>query len=501
MKQEVLLEIKDLNKSFGPTRANRNVSLTLCRGEIRGIAGENGCGKSTLMSILTGMQPKDSGEIYLNGELYEPKDLLYANQMGISMVVQELGLLEQLPGDLNMFFGHTKQFSTCGLISVRRLRKRVREELARWGLDYVDTGKLAAVLSVEERKLIELARALSVDPQIIILDELTQALSLNSRKALYEILKKLRSMGKAVFVITHDLEEMLQITDTVTVMRDGEIVETCRSDEVTEDELRYKMIGRKLDGAYFRADKEVRCGEKVVLDVQGLCVPGKLENVSFQLREGEILAFCGLSDAGTHTVGQALFGVEPRSAGQVVVTAAGKNIRTPSEAMDCSVGYVPKDRDIEGLMLGNTIRDNFCLPAVGRLAQKLGHLAPPRLGAYAQRGVEEYGVKCTGVSQTINSLSGGNKQKINLGRWMSMNMSILLLDSPTRGVDVGVKAYIYRLMQEAKEKGVSIIMFSDELPEALGLADRILVMHDGKIKAEFTRDGNFSEECIIEVMI
>lgn len=165
MKQEILLEVKDLNKSFGPTRANRNVSLTLCRGEIRGIAGENGCGKSTLMSILTGMQPKDSGEIYLNGELYEPKDLLYANQMGISMVVQELGLLEQLPGDLNMFFGHTKQFSTCGLISVRRLRKRVREELARWGLDYVDTGKLAAVLSVEERKLIELARALSVDPR------------------------------------------------------------------------------------------------------------------------------------------------------------------------------------------------------------------------------------------------------------------------------------------------------------------------------------------------
>lgn len=353
MNHDIVLSITGLNKSFGPTHANKDINLTLRKGEIRGLAGENGCGKSTLMSILAGMQPKDSGDIILNGEVYEPRNLLYANQRGIGMVVQELGLLEQLPGYFNMFFGNTSQFSALGVISVGKLRKRVNQELERWGLDHVDTAKLASALSYEERKIIELTRALSIDPDIIILDELTQALSLNNRKILYNIIKKFRDMGKSAFIISHDLEEMLQITDTVTVMRDGEIVETCDSASITEDELRYKMIGRKLDGDYFRADRHADYGEDVVLKVEDLCVDGKVDHVSFELHKGEILAFCGLSDAGTHTVGQALFGVEPRTNGKVVVTKHGKNITTPSEAIACSVGYVPKDRDIEGLMLGD----------------------------------------------------------------------------------------------------------------------------------------------------
>ena len=501
MSNDIILSISGLNKSFGPTHANKNINLTLRKGEIRGLAGENGCGKSTLMSILSGMQAKDSGEIMLNGERYEPRDLHYANQRGIGMVVQELGLLEQLPGYFNMYFGNTKQFSTFGIINVRKLRKQVSKELERWGLDYVDTGRLASALSYEERKIIELTRALSIDPDIIILDELTQALSLNSRRILYDIIKKFRDLGKSAFIITHDLGEMLQITDTITVMRDGEVVETCDSASTTEDDLRYKMIGRKIDGEYFRADRRADYGEEVVLNVEDLSVEGKIDHVNFQLHKGEILAFCGLSDAGTHTVGQALFGVEPRSGGRVIAVRHKKEIHTPLEAMSCSVGYVPKDRDIEGLMLGDTIRENFCLPSARDIKGKFSCLRPSALNAFAQRAVDDYEVKCTGVNQTINSLSGGNKQKINLGRWMSKNMDILLLDSPTRGVDVGVKAYIYGLMRKAKEEGISIILFSDELPEALGLADRILVMHNGTIKAEFTRDKDFSEEKIIEVMI
>lgn len=501
MNDATVLELRSINKAFGPTQANKDVSMTLAPAEVRGLVGENGSGKSTLLSILAGTQQKDSGEMVLQGEPYEPTNLQYANRRGIGMVVQELGLVESLPGYLNMYFGRTHEASHFGIMSTRKLKEMARRELEKHGFEDVPVEIPASDLSCEERKIVELARALSGDPQIIILDELTQALSFNSRARLYDLIKKLSEAGKSVILVSHDLEEVLEVTDTVTIMRDGEVVGTKVSVETSEDDLRYMMIGRDLRGEYFRSDNEASYDDDVIMEVRGLRVEGCVEDVSFDLHRGEILAFCGLSDAGIHAVGKAVFGTQPRQQGVVRLPKRDVTIQSPLDAISHGVGYVPKDRDIEGLMLGDSVRENLCLPSIPSITKRFGYLGPSELNRYAQRAVDAFEIKATGIGQIVNSLSGGNKQKVNLSRWMTKDLEILLLDTATRGVDVGVKAYIYQRMIKAKSEGISIVLFSDELPEALGMADRILVMKNGRIEAEFRRGTEFSEEAIIGVML
>jgi ribose transport system ATP-binding protein len=496
-----ILEIRGLNKHFGPTHANRNIDFRLNKGEIRGLIGENGSGKSTLISQIAGVYPPDSGEMRVNGEKYSPHSPLDAYKQKISMVLQEFGVIGNLPVGVNIFLGRTGQFTKSGIVSLKAMNRAAAEQFEKWGLPMPPLGTFTGSMMIETRKIIELVRALSVDPDILLLDEITQSLSLNNRQKLYDLLKRLKSMGRSVIVITHDVEEMLEITDMITVLRDGEVVGEVKSSETTADEVKRMMVGREISGDYYRADKQAVYDEEVVLNVKNLSVPGELEEISFDVHAGEILGFCGLSDSGIHSVGKAVFGLSKVSTGSVCLKAKDLYIKNPMQALRNNIGYVPKDRDIEALMINASVRENFSLPSLCELTGTVGFVSPGSLNKLASEMVSKLSVKCRDVSQAVSSLSGGNKQKINLGRWLAKDLKLLILDCPTRGVDVGVKAYIYSLMKEAKKNKIATILISDELTEVLGMADRLIVMKDGRMTKMMNRDEEFTEQAVIGVMI
>ena len=498
---EAIFEIHGLNKSFGSTHANRNIDFSLKQGEIRGLIGENGSGKSTLISQIAGIYAPDSGTMTIGGQPYAPHSPADAYKHNIAMVLQELGVVGGLPVGVNVFLGRTHQFTKYGVLNVKAMKKAAAEVFEKWGLPMPPLNADPGTMLIESRKMVELARALSVDPNILLLDEITQSLSLNNRRKLYELLQRLKAMGRSVVLITHDVEEMLEITDTVTVLRDGEVVGNVVSAETSPDEIKRMMVGREVSGDYYRADHQAEYDDEVVLQVQGLTVPGELEDISFDLHAGEILGFCGLSDSGIHAVGKAVYGLSRASAGTVHLVGKDLDIRTPMDALRNNVGYVPKDRDSEALLINDAIRENFTLPSYGELTGPLGYISPGRMKQLAREMVEKLSVKCTGIHQPVSALSGGNKQKINLGRWLAKDLKVLILDCPTRGVDVGVKAYIYALMKEAKKNKIATILISDELTEVIGMADRLIVMKDGKMTRSISRDGEFTEQAIIEVMI
>ena len=497
---ENFLEIRGLDKFFGPTHANRGIDLTVKRGEIHGLIGENGSGKSTLLSQIAGLYRRDGGEMFVDGEPYDPHSPIDANRRRISMVMQELGVVGNLPAGVNVYLGRTGQFSKFGIINMRKMRREAAGQFEKWGLDAPPLGQMTDGMMIESRKMIELARALSVDPELLLLDEVTQSLSLNNRNKLYELIRRFKDMGRSVLVITHDIDEMVEITDTITVLRDGQVIGTVDSRKTTPDEIRMMMVGRELSGDYYRADNAPSYEDEVVLEVSGVSVPGELEDVSFELHRGEILGFCGLSDSGIHAVGKAVYGLTGAT-GTVHYLPADVNITSAPQALANHIGYVPKDRDNEALMIHASIRDNFCLPSLTELKGAAGFLNPKKLGKLAGEMRDKLSVKCTGIFQPMDALSGGNKQKVNLGRWLAKDLKLLILDCPTRGVDVGVKAYIYSLMNEAKRQGIATILISDELTEVLGMADRLMVMKDGKVTKTIDRGPDFTEQSVIGVMI
>lgn len=499
--KDSFFRIENLSKRFGATIANKKITLTINKGEVRGFAGENGSGKSTLCSIIGGIQRLDSGTMFKEGQPYNPQSPIEANNQGVAMVVQELGVLDGLTVAENIFVGRTEQFARRGLINIKKMEKAAEKELEKWGINEIPVDRMAGALSIEERKMLELVKALSVDPDILILDEITQALSHDNRELLYNIIDQLKDKGKTILLVTHDIEEMIDITDTITVLRDGEVIETVKSNEVTEDDLKKMMIGREISGYYYRSDEQESHQGEVVLRVQDLSTE-KLKNISFELYKGEILAICGLSDAGTHELGKAICGFAEYRTGEVTDVKTGKSLNKPQDIIRAKGAYLSKDRDEDGLMLNASVKDNLFMPSAGLLANKLGFIAPKKIRNLTSDAVATMSIKTFDpYQQKVVSLSGGNKQKVNLSRWLVQDLNFMILDCPTRGVDVGVKAYIYRIMEEAKEKGLALMMITDELPEAIGMADRIIVLKEGQISREFRRSENFTEEAIIEVMM
>lgn len=502
--QEYALEIRGLSKRFGPTLANSNINFTLAKGEVRGLIGENGSGKSTLLSQIAGLYSRDSGEMFVDGVAYDPHSPLDANAHRISMVMQELGVVGNLSAGVNVFLGRTDLFAKYGIVNLKKMKKAAQEQFEKWNLTMPPLDRMTDGMMIESRKMIELARALSVDPDIILLDEVTQSLSLNNRRKLYDLIKKFKELGRSVIVITHDIEEMIEITDSITVLRDGEVVGEVKSAETTPDEIRNMMVGREVSGDYYRADMKPDYGDEVVMEVRELTVPHEITDVSFDVHAGEILGFCGLSDSGIHSVGKAVYGLSRATKGSVKLRGAGGDveIKTPTQALKNNMGYVPKDRDNEALLIHASIRDNFALPSLTELEGAAGVLNPVKVNRLSAEMTEKYSVKCTGIFQPMDALSGGNKQKVNFGRWLAKeNLRLVILDCPTRGVDVGVKAYIYALMKQAKKAGIAMILISDELTEVLGMADRLFVMKDGVVTKEIRRDEDFTEQSVIGVMI
>ena len=497
---EEMLRIEGVSKSFGPTLANKDINLVLEKGILLGLAGENGSGKSTLASMVCGMQKKDSGKFYKNGKEYDPHSPADAAAHGISMVVQELGVVGSLPGIINMFLGKMDKYKKGPAVDLAAMRRDADAVFEKWNLPKVPLDVPAGTLSIEQRKIMELARALITDPDFLVLDEISQALSQDNRKVLYQFIENFKSQGRTILMVTHDLEEMVEICDQIAVLRDGVIVECKNAKDFTMEELKRQMIGREISGDYYRDDQEESYQKEVVLEVNNLNVPGKCENISFEVHKGEILGVCGLSDAGIHELGTAIFGLEEHT-GTVCVKESGMLLKQPGDLVKTKGAFLSKDRDANGLMLDAGIGANLVIPSLAELSGPMFFLSPKKTRVLAEKASEAFEIKSSGLNHIVRRLSGGNKQKVNLSRWLIKDLDYIILDCPTRGVDIGVKAYIYSVLKKAKKDGKAIIMISDELQEAMGMADRILVMKDHKFAAMLSRNCDFTEEKMMEVML
>lgn len=501
MSDDIMLKVEGVCKSFGPTKANKDVNLILKRGSVHGLAGENGSGKSTLASMICGMLKKDSGRFFKDGQQFDPKSPKEAKSKGVAMVVQELGVVGDLSGAVNMFLGEMDKYKKGPLLDLKAMAQDAYRQFDRWGLPRVPLEIPAGQLHIEQRKIMELARALNTEPDVLVLDEISQALSQDNREMLYKFIKTFKNQGKTILMITHDLEEMLEICDTISVLRDGEVIGTRPTEGFPMDDLKRLMIGREVSGDYYRDDNAEDYLDEVILEVKDLNVPGKCEDISFDLHKGEILGICGLSDAGIHELGSAMFGLEEGKTGEVIVRPQNRAIKKPGDMIGTGGAYLSKDRDAHGLMLNAGIGDNLIVPSTLELSGPLAFLSPAKTRRLAQKAAMDFEIKASGLNHVVRRLSGGNKQKVNLSRWLVKDLAYIILDCPTRGVDIGVKAYIYGVLKEAKAKGLGIIMISDELSEAMGMSDRILVMKEHKQKAILSRKTDFTEDKIMEVML
>ena len=500
MGQTPVIQVKNICKSFPPTVALSEVSMEVYPGEIRGLIGENGSGKSTLSAIISGNLGADEGEMFLFGEPYQPVNSYVASEFGVSMIVQEQGTIDTITVAANIFAGRENKFVKLGILNSKRLTEEAQALLDRLGLDEIKAESIVSEISFEDRKLVEIARAFYKLPELFIVDETTTALPQKGRQILYGLINQLKAAGKSVLFISHDIEELISVCDTVTILRDGHVVATLNEDEMDPHRMKSLMVGREVIDNYYRTndDPSVK-SEQPVLSVKGIN-KGILKDITFDLREGEILGFAGLSDCGMHELGKIIFGLIKPDSGSVVV-GNGKQITNPRDAIKEKIGFMSKNRDRESILITLSIRENIVLPSL-RYLRKAGFLILPRSEKNLARDwCQRLSVKMRDIEQSCAELSGGNKQKIVLGKWLGNQSNIFILDCPTRGIDVGVKEAIYRIIEDLKGQGRSIIMISEELPEILGMSDRILTLKDGEITHSFTRSSQLSEADVIHYMI
>lgn len=499
MEKNTLLAAKKIDKWFGITHAVNEVSMEIAAGEIRGLIGENGSGKSTFCQMLCGIYTIGGGTFTLDGKELHIRNQVDANNAGIAIIVQEMGTLSGLTVAENIYLGHEEAFMHMGIKDTRAMNREAQKLLDSYGFGRIKAGVMIDHYNFEDRKLVEIVKATYMKPKILVVDETTTALSQNGRLELYKIMDAIREDGRTVIFISHDLGEVLTHTDTVSVLRDGEFIGTIESSEATEDDLKRLMVGREIGSAYYRTDYGQPISEEVVLKVDRVSVHGELNDISFTLHRGEILGFGGLSECGMHEVGKAIFGASWNREGTVRLSD-GTEINDIPTAISHSVAYASKDRDNESVILNESIRNNIVLPSLEDLASH-GLLNGRKLTRFANEQAKNMQTKMQNVGQFVSDLSGGNKQKVVLARWLGKGSDILVLDSPTRGIDVKVKQAIYALMAELRAQGKSIIMISEEIAELLGMADRILIMKDGRVNGEFMRDPSLSEEDLIAKMV
>ena len=496
-----ILEMKHIRKTFASTVALGDVDLNVYPGEIRGLIGENGSGKSTISSIAAGMQKADSGEMRYHGDSWNPVSMIDALSKGIGMIVQESGTIQGVSVAENLFLGETKQFpGSFGTIDRKAMNAKADEALQAIGVKNVSGATPMGALDFQTRKLVEIAKVVMKDPEILVVDETTTALSQEGRSILYTLMKKLRDEGKAVLFISHDLDEIMEVCDTLTVLRDGAIIRHFTKDEFDADAIRTSMIGRELQGDYYRSDYTPSHLEEVAVKAEHISLGEALQDVSITVYKGEIVGIGGLRHCGMHPLGKILFGAVKPDSGEVV-TGDGVKITSETVAMKQAFGYVSKDRDVESLSLSASIRDNIAIAGMEKYAVNNFLMLNSREKVYVDKQISDLSIKCADRDQAVSQLSGGNKQKVVFGKWIGRGSEVLILDCPTRGVDIGVKRAMYQLMTELKNEGKSIVMISEEMPELMGMSDRLIIMKDGKITHEFARSTSLSDAEIIQYMI
>ncbi|MYZ52835.1 sugar ABC transporter ATP-binding protein [Malikia spinosa] len=472
-----LLAIRGIRKGFPGVVALDGVSFTLKAGSVHALMGENGAGKSTLMKIIAGVYIPDQGQILLRGQPVTLSSPIDALQQGIAMIHQELNLMPHMTVAENVWITREPR-NRSGLVDHRELKRRTEELFERLSID-IDPLAEVQTLSVASRQMVEIAKAVSWNSDVLIMDEPTSALTEKEVAHLFRIIRSLREQGKGIIYITHKMNELFEIADEFSVFRDGKYIATCAASDVTRDDIIQMMVGREITQMFPK--ETVPIGD-VVLSVRNLTLDGVFHDVSFDIRSGEILGLAGLVGSGRSNVAETLFGVTPASSGSITIRGQQLVIDKPAKAMAAGMAFLTEDRKDTGCFLCLDIQDNMDLAVLNsRYVNKLGFVQSSQLAKDCNEMARRLRVKTPNMHEVIQNLSGGNQQKVLVGRWLLTNPSILILDEPTRGIDVGAKAEIHRLVSELAGQGVAVLMISSEMPEVLGMSDRVAVMHEGRI--------------------
>lgn len=486
--------MRGISKSFSTVQVLNDVSLTLDRGEVLALLGENGAGKSTLMKILCGIHRSTHGEVVLSGETLKPGNAQAAQRAGVSVIHQEFNLIPELSVRANLFLGH--ESSLLKKLPVKEEKQRAKAIFQRLRTE-LNTEVRCGSLTVAQQQLVEIGKALLLDSKLIVMDEPTAALSPQEVEGLFDVIRELKSQGISVIYISHRLNEIFKICDRITVLRDGKLVGTKATSELSKDQLIEMMVGRTLDQEFPKRDVTIR---EPLLEAKQLNRGSKVQDVSLTLNKGEIVALTGLIGAGRTEVARLLFGADQKESGSITLEGKPVQITNPRQAIAAGVCLLTEDRKAQGLIVNQSVLHNFGLPNLSRFSSKMGINHRQERSAFEgfQQSMQ---IKLSNPNQAAKTLSGGNQQKVVLAKWLERNSEVIIFDEPTRGIDVGAKYEIYQLMNELASKGKAILMITSELPEALGMADRILVMHEGRLTGEIEDVENATQEQIMEFAV
>lgn len=478
-----LLEMVDISKSFFEVKALENINIQAYAGKVLALLGENGAGKSTLMKILSGIYKKDTGKILIEGKEVNINGIRAAEDLGVTIIHQELSMLPNMTVCENIFLGNEKT-SGFGKLNKREMKMKSAEMLQRIGCS-VEPDTMVGKISVGEMQMIEIIKAVSKHSKIIIMDEPTTALTDVETQKLFEVIEKLKSEGIAVIYISHRLDEIFQICDDVTVLRDGKHIGSAKVSDVTKDQLITMMVGRELEEQFPYRKEETG---KTVLKVENLSWKDKVKNVSFEVKSGEIIGFSGLMGSGRTETAKIIFGEYKKTSGNIYVDGEEVNVHSPKDAIKYGLAYLSEDRKKEGLILGMSVGENMTLSNLKNFEQAAFKLNKKDENNIVADYIKKLSIKTTGASQRIKNLSGGNQQKVIIAKWIMLSPKVLIIDEPTKGIDVGAKKEIYDVLNELKKTGKAIIMISSDMPEIVGICDRVIVMHEGMVTGELDRE-------------
>lgn len=496
MEQEVILRMSNVSKAFPGVQALDSINFELRKGEVHCLLGENGAGKSTLIKILSGAHQKDNGAIFLHGNEVDIRDAQISRDLGISTIYQEMSLIPAMSVAENIFLGEEIVKNSFWMVNKKEMEKRTQAIFQEMNIE-IDPKKLIKEISTAQQQMVEIARSLVKKRQIIIMDEPTSSISDKDTHELFRIIRKLKSQGVAIVYISHRLQELNEIVDRITVMRDGRDIGTVNMKDVTIDKLINMMVGRTLE----KMDKPVsdHIGE-VVLEVKNISWGNSVEDASFSLRKGEILGFAGLVGAGRSELMRLIFGAEKMEAGKIVLHGQEVEINSPMQAIKHGIGYLSEDRKRDGLVLIMGIDQNITMANLASVCN--GFLVSRKKESLeANNTIKSLNVATSSADKLAKFLSGGNQQKVIIGKWLLTDCEVLIFDEPTRGIDVGARAEIYKLMNGLAEAGKSIIMVSSDLPEILRVSNRIIVMNQGRVVGECNNDGTVAQEDIMPLML
>ncbi len=497
MKNNYFIEMKNISKFFPGVQALHEVNLSIREGEILGLLGENGAGKSTLMKVLTGVYQPDEGEILLNGKKVVIHNTKNAHQKGISIIFQEFNLCPNLSIVENLFLGN-EIYNHIGLIKHKKQNKIANDFFNKLNIE-INIKELVKNIGVAQQQMTEIVKALLLDVKLLIMDEPTSSLTDKEITILFQIMKELKSQGISIIFISHKLVEVLEMTDRIIVLRDANNVGEINTSKATKDKLVSMMVGRELNHLYTKRVKSAN-ENNVVLEIKNFSGPPNIKNISFNLKQGEVLGLAGLVGAGRTELAKLIIGFEKKTEGTLKLNGKELKISSPVDAVDNRIAYLSEDRKNLALVLPLSVRENISLSVHKSISGLMSFISNKKENEICDKYLNDLQIKVFSREQIVNNLSGGNQQKVVISKWLATNPIVLILDEPTRGIDVGAKAEVHRIISELADKGMSIILISSELSEVLSMSDRILVMHEGELKANIDRK-DADQEIIIKAAI